>query len=130
MIRKIIKIKMNYFIIEIIKIKVKMSMSGADLCYLAVAEDVSKSLDSIQESDDRQDCLDRTISLYEYVLDSSFMKNSVFRNVIKEKIIQTEIIILSYIKDLQSDFECPSNRKQYLSVINLLHLLYRLRNMY
>ena len=131
---------MNYFYYEIIHIKVKMSISGADLCYVAVAEDVCKKLDSIHESAtgqewihesaNGQEWIDSSIILYEYVLHSSLMKNSVFRNIMKKKIIETEIVTLSYFKNLRDDFESSSNRRQYRSVIDLLDLLGQMRNMY
>ena len=107
-----------------------MSISERDLCYVAVAEDVCDKLNSISESATGQEWIDRSIFLYEYILHSSLMKSGIFRDIMKKKIIDTEIVTLSYFKGLRSDFESESNRRQYRTAIDLLNLLGQMRNMY
>lgn len=105
-------------------------MSESDLCYVSVAEDIGDKLDSISESATGQEWIDRSIFLYEYILHSSLMKSGIFRDIMKKKIIETEIVTLSYFKGLRSNFECSSNRLQYRTVVDLLNLLGQMRNMY
>lgn len=95
---------------------------------------IDETLDSIHKSATNQEWINHNTALYKYLLYGPifWMENRSFREMVREKIIKTEMSALSHFKEIRSSYRAfePSNRRMCRSIIDLLDLIDQMHSTY